>query len=375
MEKNKKIGFMIVSIIGFLFGIALIVYGYIDLKKASENVDTKPYGENVKTIGDLLFLCEEGSEDCSEYIGKYECKKKYCEYNIASEFLSSYKNLKLGVGLVFDTDSENAGSFLYDFKNAKKLSDEYNFTTIIYTKDDIDYFRIQDISTKKVGIINSMGEIIAPVSYDDVGIDMFQTEISATAAFAEYEGVAVTSLDNKFGLIDIETGKEILKPEYEKIGDTSYIYTAFANNKLQEIYVVKDGKGSLINYKTGEVVKEFEEAYNYVYPINETILVAVSDSEIDILENDKSLLETKIPVEIKDGETSYYLHHEKLSPDAENREYEILFGNSESNIFYIEVDYSSDNNTFNKVYKFDVSSKTLIDENSKEETSSSDENN
>ncbi len=360
MEKNKKLGLIIVGIVGLLFGIALVVYGYMDLKNSSNNTeDRKPYGDNIKSTGELLYLYEEGSS--TEYVGKYTCEKKYCEFNLASQFLDVYKDPEAGVGLIFDTDNETTGYFLYNFKAATKISEEYNFTNIIYSEANIDYFRIEDMSSKKVGIINSKGEIVVPVSYDDVGLDMLNVDTSSTSVFAKTTGVALVSLDGKYGLLDIKTGKEILKPEYDKIGDMSYLHTAFANTKLEEIFTLKNGKGSFVNYKTGEIVKEFETNYEYAYPINENIVVTVLNNEIDILENDVSLLEEKIKL-VANETANYYLHYEPLPADAENKEYDSIFGNSSSNNFYIETDYNNEGNAFNKVYKFDISTKKLTEE-------------
>ena len=125
-------------------------------------------------------------------------------------------------------------------------------------------------------------------------------------------GVIVATLNNKYGFIDIKTGKELTKFEYDQYGYYKYngqynsnisdIYgenygftSEIENRKLHEIYVTTSDKGLIINYLSGKEVRTLNKKYNFALSLNDKLVLVEDNKTIDILnENNESILKEKI---------------------------------------------------------------------------------
>ncbi len=342
MDKKKliKIG---MSAVCFLIGITLIYYIY---ETASVEEDTN---KEVLIEKDTLFLCpgdeynegkiikvigSEGkkeSEVCEgKFAGKYVCSNEYCGEPIYGQLGSYYINYESGIALIRDTNynensfdnglnfDEPVESFLYNFKDKRRISEEYDFYTTLLEKGNKSYF-LTITSSNLSGIIDNKGKIIAPNIYKQIGITPFEDGLSG-----QLGNIIVAIRNNKFGLLDIETGKEITNFDFDKIGFINvsepnkyrpdYISrhnTTIINKDLKEVYVEEDGKGKIINIETGQLVKDLNRTYVSAFPITDNlILVEEENNVVDIIDyNLTSILEKKLEFADK---VSYTIKDNKL---------------------------------------------------------------
>ena len=154
--KRDKIIKLASSAFVFLIGVVLIYYIY---EKASVEEDTN---KDILIEKDTLFLCpgdeyvdgkivkvtategKKESEVCNgEFVGKYVCTNEYCGEPYNSQLNNRYVDYESGIALIGDTNIGNeiglegpGISFLYNFKDKRKISEEYDFYTTLLKKDN-----------------------------------------------------------------------------------------------------------------------------------------------------------------------------------------------------------------------------------------------
>ncbi len=239
---------------------------------------------------------------------------------------------------------------MYDFKNSKKLTEEIGrFFYVAYEDNSKMYFIVSQGSDE--GIVDSQGNIIIDFGkYDD--IDFAGGEFDPDVL--QLNGIYAVKKDNKYGFVDVTTGKEITKIEFDQYryvgtdNDTLRFVTEMANRNSKEIYVVSNNVGKIINYKTGKVTRTLNKVYDYVFPLSKDLILVEEGNTFDILdENNKSVLKEKLIVnnainlywDIKDSNWDNY----------DFKEFEIIL---------IDNDVYSPNG---HVYIFDIDSRTLTE--------------
>ena len=71
----------------------------------------------------------------------------------------------------------------------------------------------------------------------------------------------------------------------------SELFSQVDNYNLNQIYVEENNTGKIINYKTGEVVKNLNKTYDFVLPLNDELILVSENNTTDILDNNfKSVL-------------------------------------------------------------------------------------
>ena len=254
-KSNKTIK-IIIAIITLIVGVVLIYFGYNSFIKKDEQNKEEDNNTNSLITTDTLFLCPGSEEDnngnighlelvraveekqesevCSGYVGKYECPDGSCykceEYADGTECtplffnqsFASYINSKTGIASIYDIKGDDYGSnlFLYDFKNNKKLTSEMSFSMEVYRENETRYFFVNqhDGEEYKPGIIDSYGKTIIPFDkYDNLD---FCPGCSAPSVYGSIinNGVVAVLKNKKYGFVDIKTGKELTKIEFDSYG-------------------------------------------------------------------------------------------------------------------------------------------------------------
>ena len=332
--KDKKVIIVIIVILSLVLGFS-IYFVFTNVKKSDlitkDTIFLCPSSEEYNSENIELVKASDGKHEndiCNgNFVGKYVCQSSECRLK-SNQYIGYFNNK--GVGIITEGSDKD---FLYDFINNKKLTDYYNFTYAVYSKNDISYFQVK--KNKKYGIIDSNGNIIVPVKYNSLSLEDTSIEWQSDILLEE-EGIIEAISDTGMSLIDLNTRKEIYNSKDKIIKSLNGLSINFANLKLKQIYVASDKEGELINYKTGEVVKTFDEVYDMVYPINENFILTIKDKEIDILEDSKSVLKNKIKI---------------------TNDYYYLNSDDENNIFNIEI---RDSNNTTIIYEFNTKTKELI---------------
>ncbi len=342
--KRDKIIKLASSVFVFLVGVVLIYYVY---EKASvEEVPNK----DILIEKDTLFLCpgdeyvdgkivkvtategKKESEVCDgEFVGKYVCENTYCGEPAYGQLGSYYINYQEGIALIrdinYDENSFDNGlnmnepslSFLYNFKDKRKISEEYDFYTTLLEKNNKSYF-LTITNSNLSGIIDNQGKIIAPSIYKQIGITPFEEGIDG-----QMDNIIVAIRNDKFGFLNIETGQEITNFDFDKFGfitvdepnnydpgEISRHDTTIINKDLKEVYVEEDNQGMIINIETGKVIKELGRTYVSGFPItDDLILVEEENNVVDIIDyNLTSVLDSKLEFE---GYITYGINENKLN--------------------------------------------------------------
>ncbi len=304
------------------------------------NIETRKLSEKTNSLitKDTLFLCpgieedsngnighlelvmalegKQESEVCSNYVGKYECPDGNCyrcdnldcRYLVAGQSFVSYINSKTGIASIYDTKSDDYSSnlFLYDFKNNKKLTSEMGFGMEVYRENDTRYFFVNQHEGEeyKTGLIDSYGKTIIPFDkYDDIDICEGCSAPSGYGSIIN-NGVVAVLKNKKYGFVDIKTGKELTKIEFDSYGFSKgeessplgiFIDEEIANRKLKLVYVISNNEGKIINFTTGEVIRTLDKVYKFAFPLTEELVLVVENKKIDILDkNNKSILKEKL---------------------------------------------------------------------------------
>ncbi len=360
MKNKKNIIVISIALVILILGAILIYYG---LNKKSSLI-TK----------DTLFLCKDNSNNDLELVKasdnkrekdvcggksyKYVCQTKDCggEKNVG-QFFQGYLNSKLGIALIGDTEDRQL-YFLYDFKNGKKLSDEYMFPMILYNnlENNKTYFLVKDKAKEKYAVIDNYGKLVIDFSYDEVGFNLQILENNSRDILLANKGIIFLRLKDKLGIYDLEQEKLITKMNLDKIGyyiyDGEYVksllselFSQVDNYNLNQIYVEENKVGKIINYKTGETIKTLNKTYDFVLLLSDELILVSENNATDILDNNfKSVLKEKIK-----GTANYNWDYDG-GFDLEKDDFKniIIRTNDKDYIFNIEKRVLSENQVITK---------------------------
>ena len=313
--KDKRVIIFIIIVLALFLGFS-IYFVFTNIKQ-SDLITT-----------DTLFLCPSDKEDnngntghlelvkaseekpekdvCNgEFAGKYICQG-ICGYEPRGQYSYVYIDYKSGIAEIYDTKSDNSSddTFLYDFKNNKQLTPEFYRLFKGYQDNDKRYFFVQQRvkDNYKRGLIDNYGNTIIQFGkYDTMGDGSTSIDGDGEESIRA-NGVVTVSKNSKYGFVDIKTGKELTKVEYDNYGFSDenisgmiFIGDEIANRNLKLIYVISNNEGKIINFTTGEVIRTLDKVYKFAFPLTEELVLGVEDKKVDILDkNNKSVFKEKL---------------------------------------------------------------------------------
>ena len=306
MKNKKSIIVIVIALVILILGVVLIYYG-VNKKSSLITKDTlflcpEKYVKDNLSWEKLIKVKKDDNinekDVCDgKFIGKYVCQDEYCDYSVGGQSWGGYIDYERGIAVIYDSNQETAfgHSFLYDFKNNKKLTDELGFSMMVYSNNNKNYFLVE--KDEKSGIVDSNGKTI---------IDLVYLENNSRDILLANKGIIFLRLKDKLGIYDLEQEKLTTKMNLDKIGyyiyDGEYVrallselFSQVDNYNLNQIYVEENNTGKIINYKTGEVVKNLNKTYDFVLPLNDELILVSENNTTDILDNNfKSVLKEKI---------------------------------------------------------------------------------
>ena len=248
-------------IIGVLLLLILITYAsfynykYKDNKEVNkEEEKTSKYVLNIIKEEDSYRVNKTDLTDTlnkDKIVGTYNCKYDDCNYydNTIFNYISLDKYLVI---------KENNKIFLYDFISKKIVSDMYD--NFVYKLENDNYIILNN---GKYGLIDKDGVLISKTLYDDIDyLNVIDSD-------------GKVSINDKYGIINVDNGKEIIKTEYNDIKiDMDNHYSILKDN----LWYVIDEEENILT--TG---------YEYTFGFNKGY-VSVKDNVISILAYDNTLL-------------------------------------------------------------------------------------
>jgi WG containing repeat len=157
---------------------------------------------------------------------------------------------------------------LFNARTKRWLLDTSKFTVDNdYNKSD-QFFVIQNIQTKKMGIMDTTGSYILPIAYDTVGI--------ADAR----QGLFWIKKDKKYQILSIEKGRAKLHaPKYEfLVGIAFHAYEFSADDNYVCFVAKQKGKWGVVD-AADKIIKPFESDYGYVEAVSEPYFILVKDGQ------------------------------------------------------------------------------------------------
>ena len=254
MEKNKGIDKSSIALLGvFIVLCAMAIIGFLNINRMDSNKtkSEENKGENLKqelsyhefqvcTYGE--FYESDGYVFFDDTV-VYECQSPGefgCYIPRIDEF--EYCNKTDSVALLTD----NQKDFLYNYKTQNVILEADSFNKIIYNElGDVAYLIFS--KDGKEGIASLNGDILVEATYDSISIAYpgFSGEYSLKS------GVVVAFNEDKYGVLEIETGKVVVPFEYNsiKVYDGYYVL-----NKDGEIYLVDSKLNRILDEEFEDIV-------------------------------------------------------------------------------------------------------------------------
>lgn len=232
----------------------LLKYGMVVVKDTQGNYGVASYTRNDK----------EGTFIAS-------CKYSKIDFNEATSTLSTTSNIDNKAGILYLNISEQSVE--------KNVNSEYQEVKEI--TDDFSYFLVKQDG--KYGIINSEGNTVIPVTFDEIGVKEEEYTDLTCRYILENKYVPV-KLDGKWGLYNID-GKKLIEPQYEEVGCN----LAQSGDSVVIIPNIREGvTGIVFLYNRA---KAFYGLYNA--DTGERIAVSL----------------TEVFKKVENGEENYYINH------------------------------------------------------------------
>ncbi len=361
--KNKKNIIVIVIALVLLILVATLIYYGVNKKSNLITEDTLflcPGEAERYHVGNGVIELVKASDNKHENevcdgksVGKYVCTNKNCDYQFYAQSFDRYIDYNKGIATIYDNNEEHYAlhGFLYDFKNSKKLTEEMEFSMVAYEDNSKVYFAVSQDSNE--GVVDNQGNMMIDFGkYDD--IDFYTGFEYNPVEVLKLDGIYAVNKNNKYGFVDVTTGKETTKIEFDQYGyvgtDNNILrfVTKTANRNSKEIYVVSNNVGKIVNYKTGEVTRTLNKVYDYVFPLSKDLILVEEGNDFDILdENNKSVLKKKLTFN-----NAIDLYWDKENSDWDNydfKKFKIVIINNNA--------YSPNGHG----YIFDIDSRTLME--------------
>ena len=199
------------------------------------------------------------------------CKYSKIDFNEATSTLSTITNLDNKAGILYLNLSNQSVD--------KNVTSEYQELREI--TDDFKYFLVKQDG--KYGIINSDGNTVIPVAFDEIGVKEEEYSDLTCKYILENKYVPVKQ-NGKWGLYNID-GKKLIEPQYEEVGCN----LAQSGDSVVIIPNIKEGvNGILFLYNR-------EKAFYGLYNADSGERIAVSLTEVF--------------KKVENGEENYYVNH------------------------------------------------------------------
>ena len=213
------------------------------LTKTGEDACSIKYNS---TKGELEFYTED------KLVSVYECKSQDCGLYEKDNF--KYNSCLDSIALIKDGKK----IYLYSYDAGQELFDGFSEVVPITLKNKNQTLIVKDYITEKYGYITLKGTEILKTEYDELG--MIKDGVLLSNGFNLDKDVIIASKNNKYGVINLSTGNQIINFYYNDI--------LIAPN---DNYVVKYGnKYYLVDSKDDKVLKE---SYKMIFPFEDIIVV------------------------------------------------------------------------------------------------------
>ena len=197
----------------------------------------------------------------SELISVYECEHDKCGIYEPVNY-----NSCLDMITVLEDGDEK---YLYSYQSAQQLLDPLEDIVSIKKDDKVLGFIYKDLETEKYGYVNTRGIAKLEMKYDTLGL-IDNGKIYGRSIDINNNRITA-SIDDKYGVIDLNTGKEIIPFKYDNI------YLGPNNT-----YVIKEDKK--YKYVNASLEKILDKEYNMIFAFDQVIVVN-DDNKLIILDN------------------------------------------------------------------------------------------
>ena len=199
------------------------------------------------------------------------CKYSKIDFNEATSTLSTITNLDNKAGILYLNLSNQSVD--------KNVTSEYQELREI--TDDFKYFLVKQDG--KYGIINSDGNTVIPVAFDEIGVKEEEYSDLTCKYILENKYVPVKQ-NGKWGLYNID-GKKLIEPQYEEVGCN----LAQSGDSVVIIPNIKEGVNGIV------FLYNREKAFYGLYNADTGERIAVSLTEVF--------------KKVENGEENYYVNH------------------------------------------------------------------
>lgn len=182
----------------------------------------------------------------------YTCEHDKCDLYQTEDF--KYNSCLDLIAVIEDGETK----YLYNYKEGQKILD--GFDEIVAIKDNNKYvgFIVKDNETSKYGYIDTRGIVKIPMEYDVLGL--ISADKMYDRGFNYTEDKIIAKKDNKYGVIKLSTGDEIVPFNYDEI----YL-------GVNDYYVIREDKSYYLINKDGK--KVLDKAYKMIFAFDNLLIV------------------------------------------------------------------------------------------------------
>jgi len=211
---------------------------------------------------DCYYVQENGAK---ELVGTYNCATGSCGVYAVGGWHWTSDEKPVAILSEYEKRSE---TFLFDFKENKKISSHYeSFQNLYADGRDTKYF-IVSAGDQREGIIDTNGNVLISPAYQELGSYVLNGN---TIDYSLKHNIITAKLNDKWGVIEITTGKTLIPFNYDKA-------TIF---KDENNVILRENKKWHIFNLTGE--KIIETGFDDILLID-NLVIAVNSNKLDVLD-------------------------------------------------------------------------------------------
>ena len=196
----------------------------------------------------------------SELVSIYECEHDKCDL----EEQTNYNSCGDKIAVIEDGDDK----ILYNYQAVQNLLDPFSEVVAVKDQDKVLGFIFKDAKTEKYGYTDTRGTIKLEAKYDHLGL--IDNGKLYRRSFDLDKSKITASLDNKYGVIDLNTGKELMPFKYDNI----YLGS-------NDSYVVKEG--NIYYLVNSDQTRIFDKGYSMIFAFDK-ILVVNENQKLKIID-------------------------------------------------------------------------------------------
>lgn len=255
----------------------------------------------------------------------YTCEHDKCNVYETENF--KYNSCLDMITVIEDGDKK----YLYNYQAGQKILDAFDEITAIKENDKYIGFIVKDSETSKYGYINTRGIVKIPFEYDILGL------ISAGQIYdrgLDYSSdKIIAKKDNKYGVIKLSTGEEILPFNYDSI------YLGVNN-----YYVTREDKNYYLIDKDGK--KVLDTGYKMIFAFD-NLLIVNEDNKLKFIDYDgKNIIQDELEtyIDYKEEPVNGVFGYNAVKKDNE---------------ITIVINKSSEEGYIDTIYVYNIESKKL----------------